>query len=126
MANKKLRRTLRQVWIAASVTLTHWGLADAGTTIPTVFEAGHIFATPRLASGATIRLMVDTGGGGDWTYWLGQWSSASRGLIKLAPCSIGGDSVEQFQPLSYAGPAVSYACAVYGVNLGNAGSARSN
>lgn len=92
--------------IGICITLAPYGQAISASVIPTVFEAGHIFATPQLVNGSTIRLLVDTGGGGPWTYWLGQWSPATRALIKLPPCRIGGDSVEQFQPPSFLGPAI--------------------
>jgi predicted aspartyl protease len=42
--------------------------AEAATVIPTVYEAGHFFATPTTKKGKTLRLVVDTGGGGiSWT-----------------------------------------------------------
>ncbi|MET0255560.1 MAG: hypothetical protein ABWZ54_03365 [Luteibacter sp.] len=38
--------------------------AHAATVVPTVYEAGHFFATPVTASGQALKLLVDTGGGG--------------------------------------------------------------
>ena len=64
--------------VGFGIMLAPYGQAISGTVIHTVFEAGHIYATPRLINGSTIRLMVDTGGGGAWTYWLGQWSPATH------------------------------------------------
>ncbi|MDQ7996813.1 MAG: hypothetical protein AAGC76_13325 [Luteibacter sp.] len=43
--------------------------ADAATVLPTTYEAGHFVATPTLADGTKLRLLVDTGGGGV-SYWL--------------------------------------------------------
>ncbi|WP_114239726.1 hypothetical protein [Dyella sp. C9] len=76
---------------------------QAGTTIPAVFEAGHVYATPRLSDGSLLRLLVDTGGGGAWTYWLGEWSRAGQGLVAMAPCSLGEESVPQYVPPSFRG-----------------------
>ncbi|WP_036111885.1 MULTISPECIES: hypothetical protein [Luteibacter] len=38
--------------------------ADAATVVPTVYEAGHFFATPADTAGHALKLVVDTGGGG--------------------------------------------------------------
>lgn len=82
----------------AAVACNH---ALGGTTIPAVFEAGHIYATPRLANGKTLRLLVDTGGGGAWTYWL--WRTPSLDLAKLESCRIGGQSIELFRAPAFSG-----------------------
>jgi hypothetical protein len=92
--------------ICVGILLAPSGQAVSGTVIPSVFEAGHIYATPHLVNGLTIRLIVDTGGGGAWTYWLGEWSPAAKNLTKLPPCKIGGDEVEQFRPPDLIEPSV--------------------
>lgn len=58
------------------------GAAQAGSAVPTSYEAGHFFATPTLATGETLRLLVDTGGGGA-TWTLGQATIERLGLAPL-------------------------------------------
>lgn len=57
--------------------------AQAATVVPTVYEAGHFFATPTLANGQVLRLLVDTGGGGV-NYWLQESTAARLGLQKVS------------------------------------------
>ncbi|MET0332431.1 MAG: hypothetical protein ABW154_13490 [Dyella sp.] len=64
--------------------------AQAATVIPTVFEAGHIYATPTLANGKQLRMLVDTGGGGAWTYWLKASRARQMGLKEVAACNLDG------------------------------------
>ncbi|WP_052697629.1 hypothetical protein [Luteibacter yeojuensis] len=62
--------------------------ALAGTVVPTVYEQGHFFAAPTLASGKTLKLNVDTGGGSG--FWFLTTSAAAP--LHLAPvhCDGGG------------------------------------
>lgn len=54
--------------------------------VPTRFEAGHVYATPRIASGQTLRLLVDTGGGGAaGMYWITA-KAAARLHLAVSPC----------------------------------------
>ena len=62
------------------------GGASAATVLPTVFEAGHVYVTPTLASGETLKLNVDTGGGG-WN-WGVTLPVASK--YKFAPATCDG------------------------------------
>lgn len=43
---------------------------ESSQVIPTRYEAGHFYAMPETADGKTLRLLVDTGGGGMGLYWL--------------------------------------------------------
>jgi hypothetical protein len=45
--------------------------AHAATVVPTVYEAGHFFATPRTSDGTSLRILFDTGAGGA-NYWISQ------------------------------------------------------
>ncbi len=77
------------IWMAA--------LALAGSTpaqtIPTQYEAGHFFAAPQTAAGQSLRLLVDTGGGGmAGMYWLSAPAAQRLGL-KTGTCSIEGGSL---------------------------------
>lgn len=85
------------IWIAA--------LALAGSTpaqtIPTQYEAGHFFATPRTAAGQSLRLLVDTGGGGEaGMYWLSAPAAQRLGL-KTGTCPIDGSPLTVATPPEY-------------------------
>lgn len=44
---------------------------DPARALPTVFEAGRVYAVPELKSGQVLKLLVDTGGGGAKSmYWI--------------------------------------------------------
>lgn len=53
-----------RVSMAMVATFGCIAVAQGATVIPTVYEAGHFFATPTTHDGKTLRLLVDTGGGG--------------------------------------------------------------
>lgn len=55
--------------------------AHAATVVPTVYEVGHFFATPTTKDGQSLRVLVDTGGGGD-NFWITR-GAANR--LKLQP-----------------------------------------
>src|SRR5487761_753495 len=84
------------IWIAT--------LALAGTpaqTISTQYEAGHFFATPRTAAGASLRLLVDTGGGGAaGMYWLSAAAAQRLGLTTQT-CMPGGARLTVAAPPAY-------------------------
>lgn len=64
--------------------------AQSSVVIPTRFVAGHFYATPETIDGQTLRLMVDTGGGGgSGLYWLAG-ASAKRLHLAEATCVVGG------------------------------------
>ena len=68
--------------LAAVVGFT--AATQAATVVPTVYEAGHFFATPTLRNGQVLRLLVDTGGGGI-NYWLRE-STAARLKLRKVSC----------------------------------------
>jgi hypothetical protein len=70
-----------RVSMALVATLGAVTAARAATVIPTVYEAGHFFATPTTRDGRQLRLLVDTGGGGV-NYWITEDAAAS---LKLKP-----------------------------------------
>jgi hypothetical protein len=69
-----------RVSIALAAVVGFVASAQAATVVPTVYEAGHFFATPTLANGQVLRLLVDTGGGGI-NYWLQESTAARLGLL---------------------------------------------
>lgn len=64
-------------------------LATAAATaqvVPTDYEAGHFYATPRTTAGQSLRLLVDTGGGGaGGMYWITA-TAADRLHLAARPC----------------------------------------
>ncbi|CAN5386227.1 hypothetical protein BH09PSE6_BH09PSE6_25020 [soil metagenome] len=62
--------------------------------VPTVFEEGRIFAVPRLQNGASMRLLVDTGGGGTFQLpWIPKAEPARLGLSQHR-CDLAGRLVD--------------------------------
>lgn len=72
-------------WMVVTVMLAGATLpasVSARQEVPTVFEAGHFYATPTLATGQRLRLVVDTGGGGGGGWFVFGHNAVSRlGLI---------------------------------------------
>lgn len=61
--------------------------------VPTIYEAGHFYATPETADGHRLRLLVDTGGGGNATmYWISA-AAAKRLGLRTSSCVLGKQSV---------------------------------
>jgi hypothetical protein len=87
--------------------ITTWmaGLALAGAataqTLPTHYEAGHFYATPHTADGSSLRLLVDTGGGGvAGMYWLSAKATQRLGL-KTGTCTVDGNAISVATPPAY-------------------------
>lgn len=74
--------------VVAIAMLAAPGQAGATQLLPTVYEAGHFFATPETASGQHLRLVVDTGGGGGGgMYWISA-DAARRLRLQTRPCKV--------------------------------------
>jgi predicted aspartyl protease len=58
--------------------------ADAATVVPTVYEAGHFFATPTTKDGHSLRILIDTGAGGS-NFWITR-AAADRLQLKPSVC----------------------------------------
>ena len=85
------------IWMAA-LALT--GAAPA-QTLPTHYEAGHFYATPHTVDGSSLRLLVDTGGGGvAGMYWLSAKATQRLGL-KTGTCTVDGHAIPVAAPPSY-------------------------
>jgi hypothetical protein len=64
-----------------------------GVVLPTRYEAGHFYAVPRTADGQSLKLLVDTGGGGNGgMYWITQ-AAAARLHLKTRTCALGDGTV---------------------------------
>ncbi len=86
------RRKLPVCLALCSVSIAHAG--TNGRVIPTTFEAGHFYATPKTTKGQTIRLLVDTGGGGMGTLYLMKSSVLQRLGARTITCSLPGLSFD--------------------------------
>jgi hypothetical protein len=67
-----------------------WGciaVAEGATVIPTVYEAGHFYATPTTRDGKSLRILFDTGAGGS-NYWITH-DAADRLKLKASSCTAG-------------------------------------
>ncbi len=71
------------------VAMLAFVLAAAAATaqvVPTDYAAGHFYATPRTSGGQSLRLLVDTGGGGaGGMYWVTA-KAAERLHLAMSPC----------------------------------------
>lgn len=66
---------------------------QSAITLPTVYEAGHFYAVPRTADGKTLRLLIDTGGGGGiGMYWITR-PAADRLGLKVRICKAEGEEI---------------------------------
>jgi predicted aspartyl protease len=78
---------------AAMAASPAFGGSPGSKVLPTVYEAGHFYATPETTNGQNLRLLVDTGGGGRYgMYWI-TTAAARRLLLKTRACKIGDSSV---------------------------------
>lgn len=70
------------------------GLAATAQVLPTVYEAGHFYATPETVSGQDLKLLVDTGGGGgpSGLYWI-TVDAAKRLHLETRACRWPGHSL---------------------------------
>lgn len=86
-----------------------WILAIASTTanaqerreMPTVFEGGHFYATPTLADGRTLKLLVDTGGGGGSGWYLLYRSAVTALGLKTTTCMLDGQAIDTVAAIPY-------------------------
>lgn len=88
---------MSMMWMAALALAG----ATSAQTIPTQYEAGHFFATPQTTAGQSLRLLVDTGGGGTAAmYWLSAEATRRLGL-KTGTCTVDGTALTVATPPSY-------------------------
>jgi hypothetical protein len=60
------------------------------TVVPTTYESGHFYATPMLANGKRLRLVLDTGGGTTPTNWISSSQASRLGVAIDHECEIDG------------------------------------
>jgi len=78
---------------SAAATTPSMTTAETAIVVPTVYEAGHFFATPQTMSDQTLKLLVDTGGGGNrGMYWVTA-HAAKRLHLRTRSCKLGKDAL---------------------------------
>lgn len=92
----KLAVTIPSFLALAGSALTadpSWAGANTAIVVPTVYEAGHFYATPEAVNGKMLKLLVDTGGGGAFgMYWITSVAAKRLGL-GTSSCKVGKDSI---------------------------------
>ena len=75
--------------------------AQQRVEVPTTYEAGHFYATPTLANGQVLRLVVDTGGGGSAGWFVISGSAAARAGLPSRQCKLDDASLNVVTTLDY-------------------------
>ncbi|MBD8871211.1 hypothetical protein [Rhodanobacter sp. DHB23] len=78
----------------ALATAPKGGMPAVAQVLPTVYEAGHFYAVPETMDGQKLKLLVDTGGGGDGgMYWLTKAAADRLHLTPVACMADGGRKI---------------------------------
>lgn len=72
--------------------------AQERSEVPTVYEAGHFYATPTLVDGRSLRLLVDTGGGGAKGWFVLHQATVTRLSLPTERCPLGDESLNVVSP----------------------------
>jgi len=75
--------------------------AEQRVEVPTTYEAGHFYATPTLANGQKLRLLVDTGGGGISGWLVLSKAVVGRAGLQTRSCTLDGESFDVVTALDY-------------------------
>lgn len=84
--------------LASGVSALHVAAAGSDIVIDTTYEAGHFFATPTLANGKKLRLLLDTGGGSRPTNWVNEIQASSVQLTPTTHCRWNNQEFQLAQP----------------------------
>lgn len=89
-------------WIAGALAIAStMASAQEPRKMPTVFEGGHFYATPTLADGRTLKLMVDTGGGGGSGWYVLYRSAVNEFGLKAATCMLDVQAIDTVAAIAY-------------------------
>ncbi len=83
--------------IGATVFSMH-AVAQSRELLPTIYEAGHFYATPQLPNGKAMRLLVDTGGAGGSGMYAIDSASARRLGLEVTPCAVDDEKIQIIEP----------------------------
>ncbi|MGY3230012.1 hypothetical protein ACVWWJ_001496 [Luteibacter sp. HA06] len=74
-----------RVLMALAAAWSCIAVAEGATVVPTVYEAGHFYATPTTRDGKSLRILFDTGAGGS-NYFITR-DAAARLKLKASSCT---------------------------------------
>lgn len=83
--------------VGATVVSMH-AAAQSRVLLPTVYEAGHFYATPELANGKAMKLLVDTGGGGSGGWYVVDTKATQRLGLAVSHCALDGEQLQVIKP----------------------------
>ncbi|WP_132142598.1 hypothetical protein [Luteibacter rhizovicinus] len=75
--------------------------AQQRVLMPTVYEAGHFYAVPKMPDGKNLRLIVDTGGGGGSGFYVIEGKAAQRLKLPVTSCAIGDEHADVVGPIPF-------------------------
>ncbi|AFW02909.1 hypothetical protein BAR24_09500 [Gluconobacter oxydans] len=97
-----IRLFLRAFCIPAGFAIVATSQAAANERIiPTVFEAGHFYATPTALNGQKVRLLADTGGAGFGGLYVLKKSAVSRLNATLTKCKLDDFNIDVVRSVSF-------------------------
>lgn len=75
--------------------------AETRQLMPSVYEAGHFYATPMLATGKRLRLLVDTGGGGSHGWFVLTREASERLGLATERCRMGESELDVVKSMTF-------------------------
>lgn len=69
--------------------------------IPSVYESGHVYATPETVDGKSLRLLVDTGGGGSKGWYMLDSAAAQRLGFATKQCGSDEESIDVIPAIAW-------------------------
>lgn len=92
-------RLIATAILALSVmTKVDAGAATKDVVIPTIYESGHFYAAPVLDNGKAMRMVLDTGGGTQPSYWINKIQADALSLTADDSCEMDGQTFALAHP----------------------------
>lgn len=94
-------RNLPAIAVVATTIVFACAGSFARERLPTSYEAGHFFVTPKPLSRGTLRLLVDTGGGGGSGLYVMSKQQVHALNLPVATCDLDGERFNVVKPFSF-------------------------